>query len=57
MQRWRLQPARDLGLPLGERLRSLKRESGLIDRTSRFFWWSAVWAYFTVAHRLSVTGR
>ncbi len=57
MQRWRLQPARDLGLPLGERLRSLKRESGLIDRTARFFWWSAVRAYFTVAHRLSVTGR
>ncbi len=57
MQRWRLQPARDLGLPLGKRLRSLKRESGLIDRTARFFWWSAVRAYFTVAHRLSVTGR
>ncbi len=57
MERWRLQPARDLGLPLGERLRSLKRESGLIDRTARVAWWSAVRAYFAVAHRLSVTGR
>ena len=57
MKRWRLQPARDLGLPLGERLRSLKRESGLIDRTARLFWWSAVRVYFAVAHRLSVKGR
>lgn len=57
MQRWRLQPARDLGLPLGERLRSLRRESGLIDRTARLAWWSVVRAYFTIAHRLTVTGR
>jgi 1-acyl-sn-glycerol-3-phosphate acyltransferase len=52
-----MEPARDLGLPLGERLRSLQRESGLIDRTARLVWWSAVRVYFTVAHRLSVTGR
>ena len=57
MKRWRLQPARDLGLPLGERLRSLKRESGLIDRPARLFWWSAVRVYFAIAHRLSVKGR
>ncbi len=57
MKRWRLEPARDLGLPLGKRLRSLKRESGLIDRTARLAWWSAVRVYFAVAHRLSVKGR
>jgi len=57
MERWRMQPARDLGLPLGERLRSLKRESGLIDRTARLAWWSAVRVYFVVAHRLRVKGR
>ena len=57
MRKWRLEPARDLGLPLGERLRSLKRESGLIDRTARLAWWSAVRVYFAAAHRLRVKGR
>jgi 1-acyl-sn-glycerol-3-phosphate acyltransferase len=38
-------------------MRSLKRESGLIDRTARLAWWSAVRVYFVVAHRLRVKGR
>ncbi|MEE8459945.1 MAG: lysophospholipid acyltransferase family protein [Phycisphaerales bacterium] len=57
MQRWRMEPARDLGLPLGQRLRSLHRESGLIDRTARLVWWSAVRVYFVAVHRLKVKGR
>ncbi|MEE8154126.1 MAG: lysophospholipid acyltransferase family protein [Phycisphaerales bacterium] len=57
MDEWRLEPARDLGLSTGQRLRSLQRESGLIETLARFAWWTAVRTYLTLAHRLSVTGR
>ncbi len=57
MDNWRLQPARDLGLPLRDRLRSLRRESGLIETIARLGWWSAVRSYLAVSHRLSIRGR
>lgn len=57
MDQWRLEPAHDLGLSTGQRLRSLQRESGLIETLARFGWWTAVRTYLTLAHRLSITGR
>ena len=38
MDEWKYEPARDLGLPTGERLRSLKRESGLTESLARLGW-------------------
>ncbi len=57
MKRWQLRPAADLGLPLGERLRSLRRESGFVSTLWRFAWWLLVRAYLHGYHRLRVTGR
>ena len=57
MRRWRFQPARDLGLPLGRRLRSIERESGLVEVIARIGWWTVVRGYLAVAHRLSISGR
>jgi len=57
MDQWRLEPAHDLGLSTGQRLRSLQRESGLIETLARFGWWTGVRTYLTLAHRLSITGR
>ncbi len=57
MRRWRFKPAKDLGLPLGRRLRSLERESGLVEVIARLGWWTAVRGYLAIAHRLSIAGR
>jgi 1-acyl-sn-glycerol-3-phosphate acyltransferase len=57
MEKWRLEPARDLGVPLGKSLRSLQRESGLVSVIARAAWWSVVRAYLALGHRLSIRGR
>jgi 1-acyl-sn-glycerol-3-phosphate acyltransferase len=57
MEKWRLEPARDLGVPLGKSLSSLQRESGLVSVIARLGWWSAVRAYLALCHRLSIRGR
>lgn len=57
MEDWKLEPARDLGLPLNERARSLRRESGLVESGLHFAWWLVLRAYFRVWHRLEVHGR
>jgi 1-acyl-sn-glycerol-3-phosphate acyltransferase len=54
---WRIEPARDAGLPLNERMRSLRRESGLISTALHLTCWSAVRAYLSLYHRLRVEGR
>jgi 1-acyl-sn-glycerol-3-phosphate acyltransferase len=54
---WDLKPARDLGLPSGQRFRSLRRESGLVETATHLAWSSAVRAYLAVGHRLQVHGR
>jgi 1-acyl-sn-glycerol-3-phosphate acyltransferase len=54
---WRYRPAGDLGLPLRERLRSLRREGGLAEPALRAAWWMAVRAYLKTCHRLEVRGR
>ncbi|MBI5095958.1 MAG: 1-acyl-sn-glycerol-3-phosphate acyltransferase [Candidatus Hydrogenedentes bacterium] len=57
MDKWKLQPARDLGMPLGKRLKSLQRESGLISTGFHFIWWTFVRLYMRVWHRLRIEGR
>jgi 1-acyl-sn-glycerol-3-phosphate acyltransferase len=57
MQDWKLEPARDLGMSSGERLKSLRRESGLISTGLHLTWWSFVRCYLTVWHRLAVSGQ
>jgi 1-acyl-sn-glycerol-3-phosphate acyltransferase len=54
---WKLEPARDLGMPLGKRLKSLRRESGLIASAGHQIWWSLVRASMKVYHRLEVRGK
>jgi 1-acyl-sn-glycerol-3-phosphate acyltransferase len=56
MDDWKLKPANDLGLPLSERARSLRRESGLIESGMHLFWWLTLRAYFRTYHRLEIHG-
>jgi 1-acyl-sn-glycerol-3-phosphate acyltransferase len=56
MDDWTYEPARDHGLPLLERLRSLKRESGLIESVGHMAWWAAIRSYLRIFHRLHVEG-
>jgi 1-acyl-sn-glycerol-3-phosphate acyltransferase len=57
MQPWKLVPARDLALPLHERLLSLRRESDLLESLAQLGWWTAVRGYLKLCHGLSVYGR
>ncbi|MEX0776979.1 MAG: lysophospholipid acyltransferase family protein [Phycisphaeraceae bacterium] len=54
MDDWKLQPAQDLGLPPGERARSLRRESGLVETCTHLLWRRLVYTYLRVYHRLRV---
>ena len=57
MEQWKLEPARDLGMPLDERARSLRRESGLLSTFARSIRWGVVRGYLRVYHRLEIIGR
>lgn len=57
MDPWKLQPARDLGLPLGQRLRSTRREGGLIDSIAQIAARTLVRIILRVYHRISYHGR
>ncbi len=57
MEPWQIEPARDMALPLGQRMRSLERESGLVSTGLHLAWWSAVHSYLLLRHRLTVKGR
>jgi 1-acyl-sn-glycerol-3-phosphate acyltransferase len=54
---WKLEPARDHGLPLMQRLRSLRRENGLVESVLHIAWWGFVRGYMAAWHRLRVVGR
>jgi 1-acyl-sn-glycerol-3-phosphate acyltransferase len=54
---WKLEPARDLGLPLREALQSHRRESGLLTTAGHHLWWGLVRGYLRLYHRLAVEGR
>ncbi len=57
MPDWKLEPARDLGMPPVDRARSLQRESGLISTGFHLAWWSMVRGYLGVWHRLTISGQ
>jgi 1-acyl-sn-glycerol-3-phosphate acyltransferase len=57
MDDWKFQPARDQGLSPADRLKSLKRESGLIDTLLHHLWWGFVRCYLKIYHRFSLRGR
>lgn len=57
MQKWDLQPARDLGMPPVERWRYLQRENGLLSTGLHLAWWSMVRSYLALWHRLSISGQ
>ena len=56
MDDWQYKPAGDLGLKHEERLRSLRREAGLIGSLTQSAWRAAVRAYLRGYHRLRVEG-
>ena len=56
MDDWQYKPAGDLGLRHEERLRSLRRETGLISSFTQSLWRGAVRAYMRGYHRLRVDG-
>ena len=57
MEPWKLEPARDHGLPPVDRFRSLQRESGLISTVLHRAWWSTVRLYLRLWHSLRIEGR
>ena len=57
MEPWKLQPARDTGLTPSERLRSIRRESGLLERLAHHLSFSILRMYLATAHRLQIIGR
>jgi 1-acyl-sn-glycerol-3-phosphate acyltransferase len=54
---WKLEPARDLGLPPLERHRSARRESGLPESVLRLGWCCLLRGVFRTWNRLEVRGR
>lgn len=57
MEPWSYRPSQDLGLAPAERLRSLRRESGLLETAGHLAWWTLIGAYLRLAHRFDVQGR
>ena len=56
MEAWKFAPARDLGLPISARLKSLRRESGLLGTLAHLLWWAVIRCYLRLYHRLKVRG-
>jgi 1-acyl-sn-glycerol-3-phosphate acyltransferase len=54
---WKLQPARDHGLPLGKRMASLQRESGLVSTGLHLACWTVIRTYLAFWHRLKIIGQ
>jgi 1-acyl-sn-glycerol-3-phosphate acyltransferase len=57
MEPWNLQPAHDTGLTPSERLRSVRRESGLLESLTHHICFLLLRSYFAIAHRLTIIGR
>jgi 1-acyl-sn-glycerol-3-phosphate acyltransferase len=54
---WNLRPARDLDLSFAKRLKSHRRERGLLGLAGNAAWLAGVQGYLAAMHRLRVTGR
>ncbi len=57
MDEWQYKPAQDLGMAGTQRLRSVKRESGLFGLISRNLWWWWVRGVLRLTERIEVFGR
>jgi 1-acyl-sn-glycerol-3-phosphate acyltransferase len=57
VKKWELRPARDLGMPLGERMASERREPGLLESVACMFGGVVTRSLLRVWHRLAVEGR
>lgn len=57
MDSWHYRPASDLGLRPGERLSSLRRETGLLSFIGRLLWRGLAGLYLRGFHRLQIVGR
>ena len=57
MEPWQFEPAKDAGLPMGERLRSTKREPGLIERLGGQAYASVVSTQLRWLQKLTVEGE
>lgn len=57
MDEWRYEPARDLHLPPGEKLRSVQREAGLAALAMQALWRATSHAYLRLYHRLAIRGQ
>ena len=56
MEEWQYKPAQDLGIGEMERLRSVKRESGLLGFLARKTWWFWVRAVLRLSERIQING-
>jgi 1-acyl-sn-glycerol-3-phosphate acyltransferase len=54
MEPWKLEPAHDTGLSPLERLRSPRRESGLVSSSFHNVWGAVVRSYLAIWHRLTI---
>ncbi|MCZ6834951.1 MAG: lysophospholipid acyltransferase family protein [Planctomycetota bacterium] len=57
MDEWRYKSAGDFGMPMQHRLKSVRRESGLVSSLTSQAWWMSTTAYLRVYHRLSIRGQ
>lgn len=57
MDEWQYRPAQDLGMGEAARLRSVKRESGLLGLVSRTLWWLWVRGVLRLTERVEILGR
>jgi 1-acyl-sn-glycerol-3-phosphate acyltransferase len=56
MEEWQYKPAQDLGMSEAERLRSVKRESGLVGFIGRTLWWWWVRGVLQLTEKIEVSG-
>src|SRR4051812_23243109 len=57
MDDWKLQPSRDLDLPLSKRLKSERREGGLIDTIAQISARTFIRIYLKLWYRVEYIGR
>ena len=57
MEDWEYKPAQDLGISQTERLRSVKRESGLVGFLARTTWWFWVRIVLRLTERIHIDGK
>ena len=57
MDEWQYKSAQDLGLSGPDRLRSVKRESGLVGLIGRSLWWWWIRGLLGLTERVNITGQ